>query len=195
MRVAEFISLPGAGKTTLWRLLTDVDLGYEHIVPAHPTLRLPSRCHATLTTFVTRVCAEARLQPNKQPATIFQRLANSDFWRGRVDEGGFALFNEGLWQGGVNLCIALKGDVDTVREYFHMIPLPDVLLHIDVNKQTATERCFHRGTPPKSAALIQADRALLAGLSIARNRGCRVVHINGELSLTEQVQLIGDALC
>ena len=102
-----------------------------------------------------------------------------------------ALIDEGLAQRGISLAQASSKN-DFLEHYYSNTPLPDILIHIDLNVNSLRTRIIKRNGE-SSNFLQNIDKMIeISNLckTIYQNRGCKCLTINGENHLTQNVDII-----
>jgi Ser/Thr protein kinase RdoA (MazF antagonist)/thymidylate kinase len=118
--------------------------------------------------------------------------------RRRVPRGHVVLVDEGLVHRAVNLYSWYPGvPEDAVRRYVSLVPLPDALIHVDADPDTARSRVQSRGLPRRLVGRSQTDvaafvaraRAVVTGAVAAfqQRPGATVIKVTNRQSLRRSI--------
>jgi hypothetical protein len=190
MRVAEFFGLPGAGKSTLHRVILDAD---RALYPGPKAPADHQSGNAYFRDFVRSAYSGPRVVPSrcvKEPRTVLRRTDHHEVARAKK---GFAwcVYHEHLSQSGLSLALALPNDPDIVAAYYRSMPLPDMSILLCVPRALAVERFSNRTRGWRwTAGLDLLERAIETAAATIATRGGRLVILDGAKSIEENQRLI-----
>lgn len=125
----------------------------------------------------------------------FLRSYSEFFATDDLEESGSILFDEGPAQRLTSL-IYLGCSEDVITNYIENAPLPDILFVINVTNELLKTRIANRNGQSNSF-FKKADVAILHVLNAAKlyeKRGCKVIFLDGALSLEENAILVNKTI-
>lgn len=171
--ILEFIGLPGSGKSTLSQKLreslTNIGYGSESPLAATPprlfraAIGVVRYWHVALLATRTLV-ASPRAWNSKRLAAKWFALTLSDYMP-RPSDRSFLILDEGLLQRSFLLFMEQDGfgPIERVEDYVRRIPLPDVVIAIDISPAESLARLRNRSrTVSRRFQGLTADDQLTA---------------------------------
>lgn len=162
--IIEFIGLPGCGKTALSHYLEEVLQKHGIHVWTRSELSTPQYCKFYKFIQYVRLAALwpdvillvawhllTRKQVQKRIAftSFMNTLLQRDILSRQLKKGEIAILDEGLIHRGASIFGYCKDKIDEniASKYISNVPLPDVLVYLNVTPEIAIERIEHRGRP------------------------------------------------
>jgi hypothetical protein len=218
--VIELVGLPGAGKTTFERSLAGRVPGYHRCRPT--TLRVVPRWTArargvlrhplSLTSFVAALVRDSR-QPSLKLAAIRWLVSTLEVYETPSRLRPVTVLSEGVAQRSILGFVDTNGRVDDARlqTYLNSVPLPDVLVSLDISLESCLERLvggrhmdssiqqrsrLDIGRPELRRFLTRAQTVIDYVVSELRECGVHVMQVDVEDSaaLEDVLDLLGERI-